>query len=60
MCVFNTRALVQGRVSRGACLIDTKRGMCVFDMRVLGALTARVCSIGTMPHGANRYTPVDF
>ena len=32
---FNTRVLMKGGVSSGACSIDTMRGMCVFDTRVL-------------------------
>ena len=40
-------------------MLDTMRGMCVFNTRVL-RFNARACSIDTMSHGVNRYTPVDF
>ena len=38
----------------------TRNAGCASSIRACWALTARACSIGTMPHGVYRYTPVDF
>ena len=61
MCVFNTLVM---------CVFNT-RVMCDFNARVMrlqcacpfnrhDAFNARASSIGTMSHGVDRYTPVDF